>query len=254
MASSEQTVNLRPPMWLPIVVVLIGGAFYIAGKHLEKQPSPAPTNPGMITVSGEGKVTVTPDIAEVSFGMQTGQQKTAAAAMKKLSDSMNMIYDATQKAGVDKKDINTENFSLNPVYNWQTGTQILLGYEASQSLRVKVRNLDSVSDVVTAATDAGANQAGSVVFTVDNPEAKRADARKIAIDQAKQKAQVLAQQLGVRLGALKGFSEGSTGGAPVPMMMRTESMMAGSADTKALPLPAGDQDLVVDVSVTYELN
>ncbi len=251
MASPEQTITIRPPLWLPIVAVIIGGCFYIAGKHVEKQPAMAPTTAGMITVSGEGKVSVTPDIAEISFGVQTTQQRTAANAMKNLSESMNAIFDAVQKAGINTKDITTENFSLNPVYNWQTGTQTLLGYQATQNLRLKIRNLDIISDVVTAATDAGANQAGNIVFTVDDPEGKRAEARKMAIDQAKQKAKVLAQQLGVTLGDLKGFTEGSTGAPPVPMLMRDS--MAGAEGMKALPLPAGDQDLVVDVSVTYEL-
>jgi uncharacterized protein YggE len=251
--AQEQTINLRPPLWLPLAAVIIGGCFYLAGKHLEKQPSVAPTTPGMITVDGEGKQTVSPDIAEISFGMQTGSQKTAAVAMQKLSDSMNSIYDALQKAGIDKKDISTENFGLNPDYDWKTGTQVLTGYEASQSLRVKVRNLDNVSAVVSAATVAGANQAGSVDFTVDNPDAMRADARKLAIDQAKKKAQTLADQLGVKLGAVKSFSEGSTGGAPVPMMMRDQAMSVGAAPA-SLPLPAGQQDVIVDVTLTYEID
>jgi uncharacterized protein YggE len=130
---------------------------------------------------------------------------------------------------------------------------VLTGYEASQSLRVKVRNLDNVSAVVSAATVAGANQAGSVDFTVDNPDAMRADARKLAIDQAKKKAQTLADQLGVKLGAVKSFSEGSTGGAPVPMMMRDQAMSVGAAPA-SLPLPAGQQDVIVDVTLTYEID
>ncbi len=249
--ASDQTINIRPPLWLPILAVVIGGVFYIAGKHLEKQPVENPA--GTITVTGEGKSFVTPDIASISFGMQTGQQKTAAVAMQKLSENMTKIYEALQDAGIDKKDIATENFWLNPVYNWQTGTQILQGYEANQSLRVKVRNLDKISDVVSVATAAGANQAGSVNFTVDDPEAKRAEARKEAIDQAKEKAQILAQQLGVRLGELKGFAEGYNGGTPVPYatMMRSEGM-GGGADA-SLPLPSGEQEMSTTVTLTYEI-
>lgn len=249
--ASEQTINIRPPLWLPILAVVIGGAFYLAGKQMEK--SPASSVPGTITVTGEGKAFVTPDIASISFGMQTGQQKTAAIAMQKLSENMTKIYEALQNAGIDKKDIATENFWLNPVYNWQTGTQILQGYEANQSLRVKVRDLDKISDVVSVATAAGANQAGSVNFTVDDPEAKRAEARKEAIEQAKEKAQELARQLGVSLGDLKGFSEGyNSGVTPYPTMMRSEGM--GGGGDASLPLPSGEQEMSVSVTVTYELN
>ncbi len=250
--ANDQTITIRPPVWLPIAAVIIGGMFYIAGKNLEKQPIESPN--GMITVSGEGKAFVTPDIAEISFGMQTGQQKTAAAAMAKLTTNMNSIYEALQNAGIEKKDINTENFYLSPVYDYRTGTQIVQGYEASQSLRVKVRDLDKVSDVVGQATAAGANQAGSVNFTVDDPEAKRAEARKIAIEQAQQKAEVLATQLHVQLGDVKSFSEGSNGYTPpYPMLSRDMMGVGGGTKEESLPLPAGEQTVAVTVSVTYEI-
>lgn len=247
---SEQTINLRPPMWLPIVVVLIGGAFYIAGKNIDRNIS---VPPGTITVTGEGKVSVAPDIAQVSFGVDTGKQPTASAAMKILSNKMNAIFDAVQKAGIDKKDISTQNLSLNPVYDWQNGTQTVLGFQATESLQAKVRDMDKTSDVVTAATVAGANQVGGVNFTVDDPTKAQADARQKAIDQAKQKATVLAQQLGVRLGAIKQFSEG--GGTMPPIMYERSAVMGmgGGADTKSIPLPSGQQDVTVDVSITYEL-
>lgn len=250
--SDSQTLNIRPPMWLPMILVCIGGAFYIAGKNIEVKHSPAEL--GTITVSGEGKASVVPDIAEIDFGMDTGTQPSAAAAMKKLSDSINKVYDAIQKSGIDKKDISTRNYSLNPVYDWTTGTQVIRGYQAMEALHVKVRDLDKLSDVTTAATSAGANQAGGVNFTVDNPEKVQAEAREKAIDQAKEKAQVLARQLGVRLGEVKAFSEG--GGMQPPIMYEramAPGMGGGGADMKNLPLPAGEQDITISVSITYEI-
>lgn len=248
MATTE-TINIRPPLWLPIVAVAIGGAFYLAGKNIEvRHQNP----PGTITVSGEGKSTVTPNIAQISFGLDTGVQSSTQVAMKKLTDTMNKIYDALQAQGIDKKDITTENFSLNPSYDWTNGTQTLKGYQAVESFRVKVRDMNKVSPVVSAATDAGANQAGGVSFTVENPDQTQADARAKAITQAKQKAEVLAQQLGVHLGAVKGFTEGGGVQPPVPMY----GIGGGAAmDSKAtLPLPSGDQETTVDVSITYELD
>lgn len=246
--AEEQTLNIRPPVWLPIVVVLLAGGFYLAGKNVEKRATEAP---GTITVTGEGKATVTPDIALISFGMQTGRMRTAKEAMNKLSDGMNAVFEAVQRQGVEKKDIATEHFNLNPVYDWTENGQIFRGFEASQSLRVKVRNLDIVSDVIGAATSAGANQAGNVSFTVDDPETKRAEARQMAIDQAKDKAQTLASQLGVRLGVIKNFSEG--GGVMPPIMMMRATMDAGGAMEKSIPLPLGEQEENVTVSITYAL-
>ncbi len=245
--ADSQTLNIRPPLWLPIIVVALAGSFYIAGKNIEKR---AAETPGTIIVTGEGKVTVTPDIADVSFGMQTGRMNTAKAAMEKLSQSMNPILEAIKRQGVEEKDIKTENFALNPVYDWTNGGQVFRGFEANESLRVKVRDLDKVSDIVGAATTAGANQAGSVSFTVDHPEEKRAEARQMAIDQAKDKAQELARQLGVHLGALKGFIE--QGNYAQPMMMR-DSLAAPGMMEKSIPLPAGQQEESVSVTITYDL-
>ena len=178
---------------------------------------------------------------------------TAKAAMTKLSDGMNKVFDAIKKSGVKEKDITTEQFALNPVYDWTNGGQVFRGFEATQSVRVKVRDLDKVTDVLGAATNAGANQAGNVNFTVDNPEAKQAEARQKAIDQAKEKAQTLATQLGVQLGHIQSFSEGG-GGYPVPMMMRSDyGVGGGAAETKSIPLPSGEQDITTTVSITYEL-
>lgn len=249
MANAE-TIYLRPPVWLPIVAVVIGGAFYLAGKNVEAQHANNP--PATITVSGEGKSTVTPNIAQINFGLDTGVQTTSQAAMSKLTDTMNKIYDALQKSGIDKKDIATSNFSLNPSYDWTNGKQTLNGYQAVESFTVKVRDLTKTSGVVSAATDAGANQAGGVSFTVDDPSQVQADARAKAITQAKQKAQMLAQQLGVTLGDIKSFTEG---GAPTPVpIYGMGGGVAMDAAKSALPLPSGDQDVTVDVSITYEIH
>jgi uncharacterized protein len=251
----DHIVTLRPPVWALLLAVAVGGCFYIGGKHIESEDR---MDEGMISVSGEGRVSVAPDIAEMSFGVQTGRQPTAKEAMRLLAERMTAIQDAALKAGVEKKDLTTESFWLNPIYDWtERGGQVFRGFEASQSLRVKLRDLDKVSDVLEAATSAGANQAGGVQFTVDDPEAKRAEARAEAITQARRKAERIAGDLGVSLGDIRGFNEdgGSWGG---PVMMRAE-MATGNAGTDkdeaapAVPLPAGEQEIRVNVNVTYEL-
>ncbi len=241
------------PVWVILTAVAIGGAFYIGGKHIESNPEPPQY--ASITVSGDGKTFATPDIAQVSVGVQTGRQATASAAMQKLKTSMDAVIAAVKAQGIDEKDINTQSFWLNPVYDYTNGQSIPRGFEASQSLSIKVRDLDKTSDVLGAATAAGANQAGGVQFTVDNPEAKQAEARQEAIKEAQQKAQVLAQQLGVRLGKILSFSEGY-GGYPTPMYYGREAYGIGGADmaaNQAVALPVGEQEVNINVSITYEL-
>lgn len=245
----EHTLNIRPPLWLPIVVAAIVGLLYVGGKFVETRDTTYPT----ITVTGEGKAFVVPDIAEVSLGIQTGRVPSATEAMRRLREGMNAVVAAIKKSGVEDKDIRTENFYLNPVYDWTEKGQIPRGFEASQSVRVKVRNMDKVSDVIGMATSAGANQAGNVTFTVDDPEGKRAEAREKAIAKAKEKAQKLAEGLGMSLGDIKGFDEGGYGGPPIAMMRDMAMGMAGGGGGPPLPVPGGEQEVIIQVTITYEL-
>lgn len=251
--ATEQTINVRPPVWALITVVAIGGAFYIAGKNIESRTPPA--QPATITVSGDGKSFATPDIAQISVGVQTGRQPSAAVAMEKLKTSMDAVLAAVRAQGIADKDISTQSFWLNPVYDYTENGQIPRGFEASQSLSIKVRDLDKVSAVLGAATAAGANQSGGVTFTVDDPEAKRSEAREDAIQEAQRKAQALASQLGVRLGKILNFSEGVIG-YPVPMYYGREAYGMGGADAalqKSVELPPGEQEININVTITYEL-
>lgn len=240
-----------------ILAVAIGGAFYIAGKNIEANDDPSDN--GTITVSGDGRAFATPDIAQISVGMQTGRQPTAAAAMENLKKTMDAVIAAVKAQGIDEKDIRSESFYLNPAYDYTTGRMIPRGFEATQSLSIKVRDMDKVSDVLGAATNAGANQAGNVMFTVDDPEAKRAEARQEAIDEAKEKAKQLADELGVSLGDIVSFSEGYGGGYPPPMYYDRAAYGVGGGDAEmvknqAVQLPVGEQQVDITVSITYEID
>ena len=248
-----RTLSVQPPVWMPFVLLLavvVGGLFYVHGKKVEVRDA----TPALITITGDGKAYAVPDIAELSFGVQIQRQSTAKQAMDMLAKDMEAVIAAVKKAGVDEKDIRTEGLSLQPAYDWNEGRQIARGFDASQSLRVKVRDMDSVSDVLAAAANGGANQVGGVNFVVDDPDTVQAQARQEAIDKAQEKAQMLAQQLGMHLGKVKNFSEGGGYTPPMPygrggvMMMEAKAM-----DVAAPPLPAGEQEVNIQVSITYEL-
>ena len=240
------------PVWVPLLTAVILGGSYIFGQHLTVEEQ-YDDDDITISVSGEGRAFANPDIASLNFGVQTGRQKTAEAAMEILAKNMKQVVAAVEGAGVEEKDINTQHLSLNPSYDWDEGKRRDQGFEASQSLRVKVRDLDAVSKVLGAATAAGANQAGGVSFTIDDPEEIREEAREKAIAQAKKKGKQLAKQLGKKLGDIKGFSEGG-GYQPYPMM-RSMAMdaMGGAVEEMAPPIPVGEQEVNVSVSITFEL-
>lgn len=245
------SLTVRPSAWALIVAVIIGGGFYIYGKTLDQQ---APvTSPFVVSVSAEGKVTAPPDIALLSFGVQTGRQPTAKAAIALITKNMTNVVDAVKKLGVEDKDITTEQFWLNPAYDYVNGTQVQRGFEATQSLSVKVRDLDKTGDVLSAVTAAGANQVGGVSFGIDNPDELRAQARAKAIEKAKAKAEVLAANLGASLGRMTGFSEGGDY-SPRPYMMEKANIAMGAPSVDAsVPVPSGEQNITVTVNLSYEL-
>lgn len=243
----EKTIHFRPPLWLPPLVAIIVMGGYITGKFVETR-----TEPTTIAVTGEWKVYAVPDIAELSFGVQTGRQASAQAAMEKLQREMNAVVDAVKAKGIEEKDIRTESLWLHPAFDWDDGKQIPRGFEANQSLRVKIRDLSKIGEVLSAATAAGANQAGGVSFTIDDPESLRSQAREKAITQAKEKARTLASQLGMTLAKLTSFNEGF-GGVPPPIFARGMMEVGMGGGGEPLPVPSGEQEIMVTVTLTYEV-
>lgn len=253
MDNTTQTVNVRPPVWALIGAVVVGGCFYIAGKHIETDTTEAPST---ITVSGEGKVTATPDIAQVTVGVQTKRLESSEEVLVQLEKSMAAALKAIKAAGVEDEDISTQQLSMNPMYDYTQNGQVFRGYEGSQGLIVKVRDLEKVGDVISAASRAGANQIGNISFTIDDPKALQAEAREKAIADAKEQAIKLADQLDVRLDELVSFSEGGGGYYPPMPYARMEMAMGATPamdKDESLVLPAGQQEIVVNVSMTYEI-
>lgn len=249
---TDHQLFVRPPALLILSAVIIGGVFYIAGKNIESREAREPTQPGTITVSGEGKVSLPPDIARLSFGVSTGRLPSSKMAGESLAKTVNAVLNAVKNAGIQEKDIKTASVSLYPEFDYDDGIQLPRGFRASESITVTVRDLDKAGEILSLAIAAGANESSGVEFTVENPEEERAKARQEAIVEAKKKANLLAGQLGVSLGRIVNFSEG-TGNYPQPMMME-RAMMKGAMDiADSIPIESGEQEIRVTVSLTYEL-
>lgn len=216
----------------------------------------APAASEQITVSGTGKVTATPDVAEISIGT-ISQSATVNQATKDNTDKMNKIVDAVKNEfKIDAKDVQTSNYNVSPNYDYTDGRQRITGYTVSQSLSVKVRDFTKTGDLLGRATELGANSVSGPVFTIDNPEKFQEEARAIAIKQAKEKASVLAGQVGIKLGRIVSYSEGNNG-TVIPLYAKAEMSALGSARDAAMPAPvieSGSQDIQIDVSISFELN
>ncbi len=226
----------------------------ISFKNLNHWQNPVPTT-DTITVNGEGKVTAIPDIAMISLSVES-RGKTVNEVQTDGTKKMNDIVSYLKGLDIDKKDIRTTQYSLSPVYvyNPKDGRQSVDGYQLAQTVEVKIRKLDKAGDVLAGAIDKGANQVGQLSFSIDNPEKLQAVAREQAIGKARAKAESLARAAGIRLGKIRTFSENTNSPTPYPIMYGRD-MMLGTSEYKATPPPveAGSQEVVVNVSLSFEI-
>jgi hypothetical protein len=228
-----------------------------AGAALAQEPTPAPagesaTTPRTVSVTGSGKVTLTPDIAYISIGVHT-EGKDAAQAVASNNDQAQAVTDALQAAGIDEKDIQTTNFSIYPQQQYDTQGRPTgeITYIVDNTVFVTVRDLETVGDLLDAAVQAGANSINGIQFDVADRTKALSAARQQAMADARTQAEELAQAAGVTLGQVMTISS-YTGGTPIPIAYGKGGGFA-AAEAASVPVSAGQMILTVDVSVVYEI-
>lgn len=252
------------------VILLLSGSLYLVGQFLNGLKDYSfigltPSTPATINVSGTGEVFVKPDIAELSFSV-VKEAKTVSEAQSASAEKINEIMAYLKESGIDDKDIKTENYNLNPKYEYQQramstvclngycppeGKQVLTGYEVSQTISVKIRKIDDAGKVLVGVGDKGATNISGISFTVDKKDAVEADARNKAIKDAQGKAKVLADSLGVKITRVTNFSE--SGNTPIYSRFdMAAGAMLKSADV-APSLPTGENKFTSNVNIVYEI-
>jgi uncharacterized protein YggE len=210
-----------------------------------------PLERNTISVSGEGKVVVPPDVALIDVGTSI-ERKSVAEAQRENTRVMNAWLDKLSGFGVDKKDVQTTGYSVSPSYDYFDGRTVLRGYTVSQNVHVKIRNLDKAGDIVGVAGEIGLNQIGSLSFGVDDSQKVRQEAREKAIANAREQARSLADAAGVKLRRVISFSENG-GGMPVPMYYAKDARLESAAGNAAPSFEAGSSEFVVNATITYEI-
>ena len=213
-----------------------------------------------ISFDGQGEVFASPDIANISFSVRE-EAKTAKEAQAIVTKKVGLALSFLRENGVEEKDIKTTNYSSYPKYNYEQkpctlnycppGKQILTGFEVSQNIEVKVRNIDDAGKIVEGLATAGVTDMNGPNFAIDKEDDLKAEARAIAIKNAKDKARELSKQLNVRLVRIVSFSEG--GGSYYPMYAKAEMMSLDSAAAPTPELPIGENKITSNVSITYEI-
>lgn len=243
MAASR--VNARFPLGAALLAACVLAA---AAPALAQQPPP-PMPPARIIVSGEGSVRAAPDSAQIVSGVTT-KAATAKAASDANSKAMAAINAALRNAGIDQNDIQTERFSVAPVYAppQLNAAPKLVGYSVSNEVGVKVRQIAKVGEVLDALIAAGATDAGSVQFLHSDPSEALDRARQAAMADARRKAELYAQAAGLNLAGVAWITE-----EPGYIPPLTHGAPRALAATPAVPISPGEDTLRAQITVGFEV-
>lgn len=200
-----------------------------------------------LSVAGFGEARAAPDIATITVGVET-RADTAEAALAENSTDAASLIEAAKERGVADADIQTSGLNIYPVFEQQQPGRreapTVAGYSVSNSVSLRIRDLDALGATLTALVAAGANQMRGISFGIEDDEALRDEARRLAVADARRKAELYAEAAGVTLGPIISISEGGGGGQPGPLM---RSM------AEAAPVEAGENAVSARVNVVWRI-
>lgn len=224
-----------------------------AGARAQTPVATDAVNGPVVTLSVTDSVESAPDMATVNTGVQTRAQ-TARQAMADNATQMDKLIAALSKAGVARRDIQTSGLNLNPQYDYSNRTEAqgprFLGYEASNQLTVKLRDIKTVGEMIDKMVAAGATNINGPNFGIDDDTALLQQARTKVIKAAGERAAFYAQAAGFRSARLLAISETGQIGRPIPMMRQDMVMAAAPQATKIEP---GQLSTSVTLSFQYLL-
>jgi hypothetical protein len=234
-----------------LVVALMLGAAALPSAAWAQQSTINQTIAGTrLDINATGEVTRVPDVAIISAGV-VSRSATATGALQDTADRMSRVLAALKRAGIEDRDIQTSNVSLNPEYRYvENQPPQLVGYSASNTVTVRFRDIRNSGKILDALVGQGANQINGPTLTVDKPEAALDEARAKAVAIGRARAELYARSLGLRVVRVVAVNE-SSGSYPVPppMPMYARADMA-QAKTSIEP---GEQKLQVNLTMTFEL-
>lgn len=206
----------------------------------------------LVSISAQAEATRVPDVATVSAGVVT-EAPDANAAMQDNAKQMDGVMRAIRAAGIAERDVQTSGIHVNPQYRYVEGEQpAITGYQASNTVSIKVRDVGKLGEVLDALVASGANQVHGPSFEIDKPDEAYDEARRAALAKARARAKMYADALGLRVRRIVSIDEG--GGfqppMPVPMMAMGRAEKGAAYDTAVSP---GETTLAANLNVVFEL-
>jgi uncharacterized protein YggE len=228
-------------------LLLAGTAF------AQTAPVAAPMTPSdgtLLSISAQAEARRVPDVATLSAGVVT-QAADANAAMRANATQMDKVMAAIKAAGIAERDIRTSGISLNPQYKYvENQSPTITGYQASNTVDLKVRDVARLGKVLDALVASGANQVNGPNFEIDQPEPVYDQARRDALQKAQARAEMYAKALGLKVRRIVSISEGGGYRPPMPMPMMAMARAKNESDTSMAP---GETTLTANLDVVFEL-
>lgn len=240
--------QLQVGSWLLVAVLVLTAVWLFQGIG---QTSRAGNVSDTIAVSGTGTVLVKPDIAVADIAISV-EGATAKAAQDQANVKSKSVVDYLKKSDVKEADIKTSGYNIYPQYDYANGSSRIRGYQVTQSLTVKIRDMDEANTILDGVVSAGANQVNGLRFEVDKPDKVKAEARKKAIADANTKAEELRDDLGIQLGKIVSFSESGDYVPPI-IYGRGGGVTKADSAVSAPEIPSGENEVTVNVTITYQI-
>ncbi|MGI8419834.1 MAG: SIMPL domain-containing protein [Candidatus Levyibacteriota bacterium] len=242
--------STRTPL-LTVLFIFLGLLLYtkIVGPIPFSVNSITTTKSNLFTVQGTGNATAIPDTALLNLGISKAAP-TVQQAQEQVNSVINQITQDMQKMGIQNKNIKTTNYSVSPNYG---ENQTINGYAINATVEVKIQPVDKANQAIDSATKDGATNVGDVQFILNDDKQKQLEdqARKEAIDAAKEKANSIAQASGIRLGRLADVQENGIGG-PQPLPMAMQAAKGVSVDSAPTQINPGENKITSNVTLSYE--
>ncbi len=256
--------KIKNYLGIAIIIALLGSAIAIAFYVRAYSKSVEPTSFRSFQVSGEGKVTAIPDVAQFTFKTITEGGLNLGDLQKSNTEKTNQAIEFVKSKNVEAKDIKTQNYDISPRYQYYSCDHPessvtpcpppeIVGYTITQTVLVKIRDFKQIGDILAGVVGKGANSVSGLSFVIDEPDKFQSEARAEAISKAKEKAEAVAKAGGFRLGRLLSITEGYAPTAPRYYDLKSAASLGGA---EALPSPTiepGSQEITVDITLTYEI-
>lgn len=240
--------------YLPLIAVIILMSLVSACAPIAaaaQAPATTPTT-RQLTATGEGKVYLTPDLAYVFIGVHS-EAESVGTSLSNNNAQAQSVAGALKELGVDAKDIQTSAFNVYPQQQYDnTGKPTKVVYMVDNTVNVTVRDLSKLSTILDTAVKSGANSISGIQFDVKDKPAAIAEARKLAIDDAKKQAQDLAAAGGVQLGDLQNLNVYSSSG-PTPIFEGKGGGSAAMSVASNVPVSSGQLVIIMDATLIYEM-